>query len=256
MSDDVKQAHGPRGPDNGASSTAPEPLSPDLVARLAHELKTPLSAIAAASEIMRDERFGPIGDARYRGYASDIHNSARHALELVSRMLARRTPGADEPELAFVEIDLAKLIADVVSALRPLAEPAHQSLAATLPPRLPHVIADATSLRQILINLLTNALKFTPAGGAIEVTTRHTPASALEIEVRDQGGGMAAPELAHARGESDAPTEPHPHRGLGIGLPLARALATANGATLTIASRIGEGTTATLAFPASRVVPI
>ena len=159
MSDDVKQAHGPRGPDNGASSTAPEPLSPDLVARLAHELKTPLSAIAAASEIMRDERFGPIGDARYRGYASDIHNSARHALELVSRMLARRTPGADEPELAFVEIDLAKLIADVVSALRPLAEPAHQSLAATLPPRLPHVIADATSLRQILINLLTNATR-------------------------------------------------------------------------------------------------
>ncbi|MEW5962217.1 MAG: HAMP domain-containing sensor histidine kinase [Pseudomonadota bacterium] len=260
MSDKAKDAPAARGPGDGEEPSAPGAvaLPPDLVARLAHELKTPLGAIAAASEIMRDERFGPIGDARYRGYAADIHTSARHALDLIGRMLAERTPGAAEPALAFVEVDLNALVSDVLSALRPLAEQSRLTLAGTLAPRLAHVIADVTSLRQILINLLSNALKFTAAGGVIEVTTRQTPVGALEVEVRDEGAGMAEAELSYARGESDAP-KPDTQRagqGLGIGLPLSRALAAANGATLVIASRSGEGTTATLSFPVSRVVPV
>lgn len=258
MSDKAKDAPAASRPEAGDEPPAPAAaaLPPDLVARLAHELKTPLGAIAAASEIMRDERFGPIGDARYRGYAADIHNSARHALDLIGRMLAERTQQTTEPTLAFVEIDIHALVADVLSGLRPLAEASRLTLAGTLAPRLPHVIADATSLRQILINLLSNALKFTPAGGVIEVTTRQTQGGTLEVEVRDDGEGMADTELARAQGASDAPAAPRAGRGLGIGLPLARALAVANGATLTIASGLGAGTTATLAFPASRVVPV
>lgn len=227
------------------------PVPPELMARLAHELKTPLSAIAAASEIMRDERFGPIGDARYRGYAADIHMSARHALELIQRMLAAREPDSAATQLEFVEVDLDQLLTSAVSPLRPLAESARLTLDVALAPRLPRVIADATSLRQILLNLLTNALKFTPAGGAIEVTTRHEPQGSVTICVSDNGPGLA-PEATRAGGGG----RPRPHGGLGIGLPLAHSLAAANGAALEIASEVGRGTRATLTFPRSRVVPV
>lgn len=232
-------------------------LSPDAMARLAHELKTPLSAIAAAAEIMRDERFGPVGDARYRGYAADIHNSARHALELIARMLAARTSESPAAALEFVEIDPNALIAETLSAIAPLAEQARLILERTLAPRMPHVIADATSIRQILLNLITNALKFTPAGGTIEVATRRQSDGGVAIEVRDTGPGIAAEDLSRAlTANAGAPAAPHAKRGLGIGLPLAASLAIANGATLTIDGAPDRGTVAILSFPQTRVVPV
>jgi len=254
--DDPASPSAATGPDTPGSAMA---HAPDSMAQLAHELKTPLSAIAVAAEIMRDERFGPIGDTRYRSYAADIHNSARHALDLITRMLAARTQDAPSAPFEFVEIDVNTLVGEALSTIRPLAEQSRLSLTGALAPRLPHVIADATSLRQILLNLVTNALKFTPPGGAIEVATEHDTKGAVVIVVSDNGPGIAADDLARALAapvQTAAPSEPRQKGGLGIGLPLAAALAAANGATLSIESAPGSGTTASVVFPGSRVVPV
>jgi signal transduction histidine kinase len=244
-------------------------LSPSLKARLAHEIKTPVSAIAAAAEIMKDERFGPIGTARYLGYASDIHSSAQHALAVIERMLAEArhsSEGEKEDGFDFVEIDAAAMLRTAVSQIAPLAERAGIALTLELAPRLPHVIADATSLRQILLNLLTNALKFTPPGGRVTVSARYSPDGPLEVAVSDTGSGMPRPDRkppvrAEPRRGPELPNGTHGqqderHSGLGIGLPLVRALAAANGAELIIDSAPGTGTSAAIVFARDRVVPI
>jgi len=238
--------------------SAPQPLAPSgvlqepsLKARLAHELRTPVSAIAAAAEIMKEERFGPLGSQRYSGYASDIHASAQHALAVIERMLDEARVSGAEPDsstLSFTELDAAALIQSSLSQLAPLAEGRGLTLAADLDPRLPHVIADATSLRQIVLNLLTNALKFTERGGRVVVRARSTPDGPLTIEVRNSGSG-----------KPDTNSQPAPRpaeEGLGLGLPLARALAAANGARLVIESDPDHGTTAAIVFARDRVVPI
>ncbi len=256
-----------------AASGLPPRLQQVDVSRLAHELKTPLSAIVAAAEIMRDERFGQIGNERYRGYASDIHDSARHALSVINVMLGQRvaSSGAAESDghalpagmeqrpqqLQFAQIDLNALVEGSVSAMAPLAEKGGLRLSAELALRLPHVIADSVSLKQILLNLLTNSVKFTGAGGRIAVRTRHCGDNAVEVSVTDTGAGMSDAAIRQVLDpDAQPPRPPAKGGGLGIGLPLVHRLAIANGATVAISSREGEGTDVVLSFPASRVVPV
>jgi signal transduction histidine kinase len=227
-------------------------------ARLAHELKTPLSAIAVAAEMMREERLGRMGNERYREYADDIHQNARHALEVVQRMLGLET-GNDEalPEQSFAEVDLNAIAAGCAKGLEPLASRAGLTLALALQPRLPHVIADETSVRQMLINLLTNALKFTPPGGRVTIATAYQGRAPLELIVTDDGIGMAPAEIARVMGEGPADEFlPRAGGGRGIGLPLVRRLAAANGASLHLASEPRAGTRAAIAFPSARIVPV
>ncbi|MFA5950778.1 MAG: HAMP domain-containing sensor histidine kinase [Hyphomicrobium sp.] len=226
-----------------------------MLGKLAHELKTPLSAISAASEIMKDERLGPIGNARYLGYAAGIHDSARHALGVIERLIGRGE--ANEGALEFAEIDANALLQSSASQVKLLAERAGIELALDLEPRLPHVVADATSLRQIVFNLLTNALKFTLAGGRITVASAYQLDGPLRIEVKDTGRGMSHREI---RRYLDAKSAPRPERreggGFGMGLPLVRALAEANGAQLAIESAPGKGTSAAVIFSKDRVIPV
>mgnify|MGYP000241638403 CR=1 FL=1 len=233
------------------------------LAKLAHELKTPLSAIAAAAEIMRDERLGPIGNERYRSYASDIFDSARHALLVIANMLGDDAPAAaggqpaELPAMVFAEIDLTSLAESCVSSMRPLAEAARLELAAGFEPRLPHVIADATAVRQIILNLVTNALKFTAAGGVVRLATRHCADGSVEVEIADTGRGMTTDEIAEAAvAGSDREPARREGGGLGIGLPLVGALARANGAAVTITSAPDSGTRVVLAFAKDRVIPV
>jgi two-component system cell cycle sensor histidine kinase PleC len=218
--------------------------SPAARARLAHELKTPLSAIAAAAEIMKEQRFGPLGGARYVGYAADILASAQHVIHLIDRMLAEAA-GADPDSLAgkleFAEIDAGALLEATVSQLTPLAERAGLSLSLERSSRLPHVVADATSLRQIVFNLLTNALKFTGRGGSVTVAARYEADGPFTIAISDTGPGIGS----RAGGA-----------GLGLGLPIAQMLAEANGAELVIESEAGRGTSASVVFRKDRVIPI
>lgn len=254
----VRQPPRRAGPEAAASGAAP-PSS--LKARLAHELRTPASAIAAAAEIMKEERLGPIGTARYQDYASDIHASAQHMLAVIERMLAdaraddRGASAGAMPGtggLSFAELDVENVLRSSVSQLAPLAEQARIALALDLPPRLPHLVADATSLRQIVLNLLTNALKFTGPGGRVTVSARYSLDGPLTVAVSDTGHGMAPPKAD----EGPAVESAEANRGLGLGLPLVRALAAANGAELILDSVPGQGTSAAIVFARDRVVPV
>lgn len=236
--------------------TRPQPSARRvLVRRIAHELKSPLSAIASAAEIMKDERFGPIGDERYLRYARDIHESARHALDVIQRMLGTKVEEAAAIDLAFTDLDLNAVIGALISAMEPLAAEAGVKLTASLAPGLPRVVADGTSVRQIALNLLTNALKFTPRGGRIVVSTEADIDGPLTLAVSDSGEGISDGDIAHAADDAnERRMTPRRGGGLGIGLPLVRSLATANGATLQISRRDEGGTTAAIVFPKSRQV--
>jgi signal transduction histidine kinase len=225
------------------------------VSKLAHELRTPLSAIAAAAEIMKDQRFGDIGNARYLGYTSDIHDNARHALALINRLLGGEPEAEDGAGLQPAELDLNSLAESSVSAMRPLAEEAGVKLTHEFHGRLPHVTADATTVKQILFNLLSNAIKFTPRGGDVRVVTGLGFDRSVFVAVQDTGTGMSG-EAIEAALKAEVPANPQRKEagGHGIGLPLARNLAEANGARLEIDSALSEGTAVALVFPRDRVV--
>lgn len=224
-----------------------------LSSELAHELRTPLGAIAAAAEIMMDERFGPVGDKRYAAYVAGIHESALHAIRVVERALAEK-PLMQSAPIEPGEVDVNATLENVALQVRPLAESAGLELALDLAEDLPHVTADPTSLRQIVINLLTNALKFTQAGGRVSVSSAATRDGTLVISVEDTGSGMSRDEIAEIMQHGDAPS---PKRraggGLGLGLPLVRALAEANGASLSLESELGRGTKAKIVFTATPI---
>ena len=223
-------------------------LSTDDIAKLAHELKTPLTAIASAAEIMRDERLGTMGNATYLGYAADIHNSATHALAVISELLAAgsRDPNFKDSNNAF---DLTELAATTVSALQPLAMRRDLTLRLDGENNLMPVRANATAIRQILLNLLTNALKFTPPGGDVRVVTGYLEDGAVYLVVRDTGDGMSDAALAQAFDDDKVGSKLRPGGGQGIGLPLVRKLAVENGCEFEIDSAPGRGTVVLVAFP-------
>lgn len=224
------------------------------VSKLAHELRTPLSAIAAAAEIMKDQRFGPIENERYLTYTSDIHDNARHALALIERLLGDRSSDDAAPSGNASELDLNALAEASVSALKPLADEAGLNLVCEFHRELPQVKADSTTIKQILFNLISNAIKFTPRGGDVRIVTGLGFDRSIFIAVQDTGVGMTNEAITTAL---NAEVPAHPQRreagGHGIGLPLARDLAKSNGARLEIDSQRGEGTAVALVFPRDRV---
>lgn len=226
-----------------------------MVRRLAHELKTPVSAIVTAAEIMKDERFGPIGDERYLRYARDIYASARHALDVIERLLGQQDGPSQNRELSFTDVDLAALVASLASSFEMLAHARDVSIDIDMPAHLPRVVADATSIRQIILNLLSNALKFTPHGGHIEISVT-AATGPLILAVTDTGPGMSDAEIARIAAGIEAPASERKRSGggLGIGLPLARSLAKANGANLHIETGRTQGTRVALEFPSGRLI--
>ncbi len=214
-----------------------------LDAWLAHELRTPLSAVIAYAEILKNEHFGPLANPRYRSYAGDIYDSARHALGVVDSMLRGDRTRSALPSLAFADVDPACVVESCLTVARPLAERAGLALGVELGSRLPRIVADELSLRQMLLNLLANAIKFARTGDRVTVAVAYDADGPLTISVADTGPGMTDAPKADATG-------------LGLGLPLTRALAAANGAALAIESAPGRGTRVTISFAKDRVVPV
>jgi signal transduction histidine kinase len=227
------------------------PLAParDLArARLAHELRTPLSALIAYAEVLKDEHLGALANARYRGYAEAIHECARHALAVVDGMLLGEGATDSPARHPAAEADPIRVVESCLRVARPLADRAGLTIEARLPSALPPVRADELALKQMLLNLLANAIKYTRIGDRVVVGVAHDGEGGISITVTDSGPGIAG---ASAR----AAGAPKPRgAGMGLGLPLTRELAEANGAALIIASAPGQGTRASIAFPASRVV--
>jgi len=227
----------------------------DFLAKISHEIRTPLNAIIGFSEVMMAERFGPLGSERYRDYLKDIHASGGHLLSLINDLLDLSKIEAGRLELAFTTVSLNELTRECVAIMQPQANRDRIIIRTSLPPSLPQVVADARSLRQIVLNLLSNSIKFTDAGGQVIVSTALNDAGDVALRVRDTGVGMSENDLATAL----EPFRPLATSGSaasgssGLGLPLTKALAEANRASFYIKSAPKAGTLVEIAFPPSQV---
>jgi len=225
----------------------------DFLAKVSHEVRTPLNSILGFTELMLEERLGAIGNARYKSYVEDIHQSGLYALSLLDDLLDISKIDAGKFDLDFTAVDLPELVEDCVNSLQPLAKRERILLRTSLAPNLPAVIADRKRLKQILLNLLSNAIKFTNAGGQVIVSARLIDGGDLRLRVHDNGVGMTRDEIAFAMQPfRQLDTAPRKQTGTGLGLPVTKALVEANRARLLMASERGAGTSADVIFPKDR----
>ncbi len=228
----------------------------EFLAKISHEIRTPLNAIIGFSEVMMDERFGPIGSDRYRQCTRDIHASGDHLISLLNDLLDLSKIEAGRLELTFVSVNLNDLVQQCVAIMQRQANRERVIVRTSLPENLPQVIADARSVRQIALNLLSNSIKFTGAGGQIIISTTQTDAQEVVLRVRDTGTGMSEIELQAALEpfRQVATATRWGSSGTGLGLPITKALAEANHARFRISSQVDDGTLVEVVFPASRVL--
>jgi signal transduction histidine kinase len=204
---------------------------------------------------MIQERFGPIGNDRYQQYLKDIRTSGDHLLSLLNDLLDLSKIEAGKLELNFTEVDLNDLIQQSVALLQPQANRERIIIRTSLGSTVPSVTADARSVRQILLNLLSNSIKFTGAGGQVIVSTALGDESNVVLRVRDTGIGMSEQDLAVALEpfRQLATSARFGSGGTGLGLPLTKALAEANRASFKIKSAVNAGTLVEVAFPTPRI---
>jgi len=227
----------------------------EFLARISHELRTPLNAIMGFSEVMRLQRFGEIGNDKYRGYVNDIHASGGHLLSLINDLLDLSKVEAGKLELNFTSVNLGEVAEHSIKMLQEAATAARVVIRKTMPADLPNVVADLRSMRQIMLNLLSNALKFTDPGGQIIVSAQMTQGGELKLRVKDTGIGMNAEQLRDALEPfRRVVTEGREVPGTGLGLPLTKALAEANRTKFNISSEPRKGTLVEITFPTTRVL--
>jgi two-component system cell cycle sensor histidine kinase PleC len=220
-------------------------------ANMSHELRTPLNAILGFSELLKLDVFA----AKRVEYANLIHGAGTHLLSLVNDLLDLSRIEAGKLELHEQPINLAELIEECTETVAARARARELKLVRDIEANLPPVIADRRAVKQILLNLLTNAIKFSKPGGTIEVFASLAPSVALRFGVRDEGIGIAEDEQDHvferfgqARSEATSP-----EKGSGLGLPIVKGLAEAHGGSITMQSRVGQGTCVTVMLPPDRI---
>jgi PAS domain S-box-containing protein len=221
----------------------------ELLQRISHEVRTPLHAILGFAEVMLEERFGPIGNDRYKDYIKDIHASAKHVMSLANDLLNLAKIEAGKLELEFAPVDANRIVRECVSLMQPQAAQERIIVRLSLFDKLPLVMADERSLRQILLNLMSNAVKFNEPGGQVIVSTALDEADHPVIRVRDTGVGMNEGEIDQALEPFRRVGDGRRADGAGLGLPLTKALAEANHAGFSIKSRKEQGTLVEVAFP-------
>ena len=170
----------------------------EFLATISHEIRTPLNAIIGFSEVMMEERFGAIANERYRQYLKDIHASGSHLISLLNDLLDLSKIEAGKLELTFANVDLNALVQQCVAIMQPQANRERVIIRTSLHAGLPPIVADARSVRQIALNLLSNSIKFTGAGGQVIVSTALSGAHEVSLRVRDTGNGMTEKELQTA----------------------------------------------------------
>jgi signal transduction histidine kinase len=230
----------------------------EFLAKISHEIRTPLNAIIGFSEVMMEERFGPVGNDRYRQYLKDIRASGAHLISLINDLLDLSNIEAGKLDLTFVGIDLNELTQQCVGMLQEEANRERVIVRSSLAAGLPPVIADARSVRQIALNVLSNSIKFTGAGGQVIVSTALNDDNHVVLRVRDTGRGMSEKELETALEpfRQLATSARWGASGTGLGLPITKALAEANHARFRITSRLDSGTLVEIAFPAIPAMPV
>jgi signal transduction histidine kinase len=228
-----------------------------FLANMSHELRTPLNSIIGFSQIIAEDSEGRLDARKYREYASDINASSTFLLELINDLLNISQIEAGEFELERSLVDLNETIEASVKMVRQMADRHELSLQYEPPTPSLSLNADSRHIRQVIINLLTNAIKFTPDRGQVMVNTRYTDTGEVEIIVRDTGVGIAAkdiPRILKPFGQV-ADSWTRSHDGVGLGLAISKDLMKLHGGDLKLESEVNQGTTVTLTFPKSCVVP-
>lgn len=223
----------------------------EFLAKISHEIRTPLNAIIGFSEVMMSERFGPVGNDRYKDYLRDIHTSGEHLVSLLNDLLDLSKIEAGKLELTFTSVELNELIQQTVALMQPQAARERIILRQALAANLPPIHADARSVRQIALNLLSNAIKFTGAGGQVIVSTTLSDRGDVILRVKDSGAGMSDKDIETALEpfRQLATSARYGSGGSGLGLPLTKALTEANRATFLIRSAVNSGTLIEIVFP-------
>ncbi|MGE5200698.1 MAG: ATP-binding protein [Acidobacteriota bacterium] len=229
----------------------------EFLANMSHELRTPLNAIIGFSQLMADEVLGPLGNSKYSGYARDICNSAEHLLGIINDILDVSKLEAGKLEIEEEIVDLSQIVRNLLHFVADRAGALEVAIDTEIARDLPRLRVDQRKLKQVLLNLVTNALKFSHPGGRVLLQARNA-GGAVVIDVIDRGIGMDEAEIATAvtRFGQVASTWNRKHAGTGLGLPLAIGLVELHGGKLEIKSRKGEGTTVTVSFPAERSVAL
>ncbi len=226
----------------------------EFLANMSHELRTPLNAIIGFSEIMHGEVFGPVGNAQYLEYTDHIHASGHHLLCLINDVLDLSRIEAGRLVLDASDILVDDLARDICKFFEFNAGQRRVELRVDLAPALPLLVADLRAIKQVLINLMANAVKFTPAGGHVTLAARCDETGSIEICVADTGVGIHPDDLekvfeTFGQGQHQIARQ---EKGSGLGLPIARGLVQAHGGTLHLVSVVDKGTTVIVTFPAER----
>jgi two-component system cell cycle sensor histidine kinase PleC len=227
-----------------------------FLATMSHELRTPLNAILGFSELMRDEIFGPHAYAGYKDYAADIHGSGQHLLTLINEILDLSRIEAGRYELHEEAVQLAWIVSECRHMLALRAKAKNQTIREVIDPSLPRIWADERAIRQIVLNVLTNAIKFTPQGGEIAIKVGWTSSGGQYLSIKDTGPGIPEEEIpvvmsSFGRGSLAIKTA---EQGSGLGLPIVKGLVDLHSGGFQLKSKPREGTEVIVTFPAIRVM--
>ena len=227
-----------------------------FLANMSHELRTPLNAIIGFTDFIGSEALGPISPPRYAEYIADVHESGRHLLNVINAILDMSKIEANRLELSEDTVCPSQLVNTVARMMRGQAERARITVRARIDGALPALHADPVLVRQILLNLVSNAVKFSIAGGDVVVSASLAPSGGLLFAVVDRGIGIAPEDMERIMqpfGQADT-TYARRRQGTGLGLPLVKALAEAHGGRFELESRLHCGTTARVHMPAERTM--
>jgi two-component system, cell cycle sensor histidine kinase PleC len=227
-----------------------------FLATMSHELRTPLNAILGFSEVMKCELLGPMQNASYKAYAGNIHDSGRHLLQLINEILDLSRIEAGRYDLHEEPLRLCDVVEDCLRLLALRAESKGLHIVLDFAKGLEQIWADERAVRQICINLMSNALKFTPRGGQITLTVASTPEGGQLLSVKDTGPGIPKeeiPRVMQAFGQGSLAHQTA-EGGTGLGLPIVQNLVTLHGGTFELRSELRKGTQAVVSLPKSRVL--
>jgi signal transduction histidine kinase len=236
-----------------AAETASRAKS-EFLGTMSHELRTPLNAIIGFSEVIHGELLGPVGVPAYKTYAADVISSGRHLLTVINDILDFAKAEAGGLVLREESLSLPALIEEAVRSLQQRAATAGLRVSVDLAQAPAGIYGDGPRLRQVLLNLVGNAIKFTPEGGRVDIRAYRAPDGDVRIEIRDSGIGMREIDLARAfEPFHQADSSPsRNHEGTGLGLAISDRLMRLHGGKVRLVSELGRGTVATVIIPAAR----
>ena len=227
-----------------------------FLATMSHELRTPLNAIIGFSEMMLREVLGSLGNEQYRAYVGDIHASGTHLLQIINDILDLSKAEAGKIDLSEEVFDLRDIMRSVGQLTAGRVHAAELTQDINFPDELPPLCGDERKTKQVLLNLITNSVKFTPAGGAITISARWNLQRGLAVTVADTGIGIPEEDLERVLKpfEQVDSSLSRQHQGTGLGLPLVKAIMELHGGRLELKSELGVGTEVTVIFPPERVL--